>query len=494
MATRPPQLFWRISSAYLVLLLVLGVVYLIWGLQSARSFARETDQKLNHELANELAKTFHSYLEPELDTDGIGHAFHDLMVMNPRVELYLLDASGSLVAYFAPAEKIRRMQVALDPILEFVDGGELPILGDDPRSPDRTKPFTVTEVTLGGEPGYLYAILGGERYDTASALVGNSRIVRSGAIAVIVALLTTAAAGLVLFFFLTQRLNRLTNAVERFEGGHLDSRTNESSGDEIGKLGRAFDGMAERIGDQVKQLERSDRNRRELVANISHDLRSPLSSIRGYVETMLMKYSELSESECREYLNTILQNSDRLAHLVDSLFELSRLEAQETPIHNEPFSLVELAHDVSKKLQPQATDTGIEVAIVVNGDQLDGSQMTLCMVEGDVRLIERALSNLLDNALRYSPKGSHVEIRLDDHESGTALSVVDDGPGIPTAEQALVFDRFYRIDKSRSTRSGGSGLGLAIAQRILQMHRGMIRLASESGEGTAFSFELPRPS
>jgi len=492
MGTRPPKLFWRIGGVYLLLLLALGTAYLFWGLQSARSFARETDQQLNRGLAAELAKTFRPFLEPELDTDGIGNAFHDLMVMNPRVELYLLDDTGQLVAYFAPPEKIVRMRVDLAPIRRFLRSDDLPILGDDPRSLDRTKPFTVARVDIAGAPGYLYAILGGERYDTATSLVSNSRIVRSGAIALAVALLTTALAGLALFFLLTRRLNRLTRTVQRFQDGDLDARAHESSDDEIGTLGRAFDNMAARIGEQVKELEASDRNRRDLVANISHDLRSPLSSIRGYVETLMMKHGGLTEEESSEYLAIILQNSDRLNRLVDDLFELSRLEANEAPLQREAFSLVELAQDLAKKFQPLADSSQSAVRIVANGQPLLGEPASLCMVTGDVQLIDRALSNLLDNALRHSPEGTDVELVVTEQRSSTQVSVVDNGPGIPKEEQALLFERFYRVDKSRSSRSGGSGLGLAIAKRIVEMHQSAIELASEVGRGTRFSFELPR--
>ena len=186
--TRPTRLYWKISGVFLLLLVGLGASYVASGIHSARSFARETDQKLNRELASKLAESFQAHLEPDLDIDGVGHAFHDLMVMNPRVELYLLDQQGDLVAYFAEPEKIKRMSVSTGPIERYLaqdDASSPPIYGDDPRSTDRRKPFSATPVMIGGvKPGYLYVILGGEQYDSTSGMVQGSYIVRTSSVVI----------------------------------------------------------------------------------------------------------------------------------------------------------------------------------------------------------------------------------------------------------------------------------------------------------------------
>ena len=480
------SLYWKISGIFLVLLLVLGVVQLMVSLRASLDFVGETDQKLNRRLAGDLAERFSPFLKDSLDYAAIEHTFHELMVMNPRVEIYLIDDSGNLQAYFAEPEKIKRTSVNIDPIRQFLaddSRASLLICGDDPRSLDRQKPFSATPVLIGGrQPGYLYVILGGEQYDSASAMVRGSYIMRTSATVLGGTFVFTGIAGLILFFLLTKRLRAMTSSVQRFDRGDYEQRIDVRSNDEIGQLGRAFNHMADTIVANVVKLRKTDSLRRELIANVSHDLRSPLASIQGYLETILMKESTLSPEKRRHFLNTIYRNVTMLGKLVAELFELSKLDAKQVRPEPEPFAIAELAQDTVLKFQPRAETDHIRLRSSLPQD--------LPFVYGDIGMIERALSNLIENALRYTPAQGEVAVELAQKQDKIQIHVSDTGQGIPDGDLPHIFDRFYRVERSRSRSSGGTGLGLAISQKIVEAHNSKISVQSAVGAGTTFTFDL----
>jgi signal transduction histidine kinase len=233
----------------------------------------------------------------------------------------------------------------------------------------------------------------------------------------------------------------------------------------------------------MAELRQTDNLRRELIANVSHDLRSPLASIQGYLETILMKDETLKPDERRHYLKTIFDNSVSLTKLVDELFELSKLDAKQIKPKRERFSIAELVQDVVMKFRPEAEKLDVRLEATLPQD--------LPMVNADIGMIERALSNLIDNAIRYTPAEGQVHVDLKNNTHSIKVTVADTGCGIPKEELPNVFERFYRVEKSRSRLSGGTGLGLAIAKRILDLHDSTISIDSEINKGTRLVFELP---
>jgi signal transduction histidine kinase len=485
MKNRFNSLYGKIAGIFLVLLLVLGVAqWQVW-LRASMDFATETEQKLNRDLARDLAERFAPFLKDSLDYAAIEHTFHELMVMNPRVEIYLLDEEGNLLAYFAEPEKIRRMAVQVEPIRRFLEQtAPLPVYGDDPRSQSRQKPFSAAPVLIGGQQrGYLYVILAGEQYDSISSMLEGSYIAKTSAFVLAGVLLLTGLAGLMLFFLLTRRLRRMIASVRKFEEGDYRERIAVRAGDEIGQLGRAFNQMADTIVATLEEIRRTDALRRDLVANVSHDLRTPLANIQGYLETVLMKDQQLGAEERRRFLEIIYHNVTMLNRLVGELFELSKLEARQTEPRPEPFSLAELVQDTALDFQSQAAKQGVALNTALPED--------LPLVRADIGMIERALANLIENALQYTPSGGRVTIALEQEEEGVRVSVADTGRGIPARDLPRVFDRFYRADKTRAAHKGGTGLGLAIAQKIVQVHGGALAVESQEEIGTTFSFALP---
>jgi signal transduction histidine kinase len=469
-----------------VLLIILGAAQIYLMLNYSSVFVAESDQKLNKNLARDLAGKFKPFLEDSLDYESIAHSFHEMMVMNPRVEFYLIDSVGNLLAYFAEPEKIKRMRVDINPINEFLNresDQQMPLYGDDPRSTDRQKPISVTDIRIGKEQnGYLYVILGGEGYDSALAMVKNSYIIRTAAAALTVNFVLTGIVGLLLFFLLTRRLRAVTLAVQDFEKGKYTTNISSKSNDEIGQLALAFNKMAATINANIEEIKNNDRLRRDLIANISHDLRSPLASVQGYLETIMMKEDKLTAHERRDYLETVYKNIQRLNRLVYDLLELSKLDAKQIKPEPEPFSIAELTQDVVLKFKPQADKQHITI-------QSDFPPEPP-VVNGDIGMIERALSNLLDNALNYTPEDGIITVSLQDKKKNVCVKVTDSGRGIAETDLPHIFDRFYRADKSRS--SGGTGLGLAITKKIIEAHNANISVRSAINKGTTFEFELQK--
>lgn len=473
----------KIALVYLLLLLVLGVTFLWVTTRSYTRYYQEADQRLNQTLAESLANEFKPFMGDSVDIDGIKNTMHYLMVMNPRVEIYLLNETGKVLAFFADPSKVKEEMVDLEPIQAFLaDDATLPIVGDDPRHPGISKPFSVVPVDIDSQRrGYVYVILAGEDHDSALAMIQDSYIARVTATGVVLLLIFTGGIGLLLFFLTTKRFKRMTSVVQRFSAGSYAERVPVRYDDEVGQLGQAFNQMADTIVANMEELRRTDDLRKELIANVSHDLRSPLASIQGYVETILIK-EPLTDHEREHYLQVILDNTTRLNRLVNELFELSRLDALQIQPALEPFSIAELTQDVVLKFRPQAEKLGLTLDAPL--------PQTLPMVYADIGMIERVLSNLISNALRYTPEGGTVRVAIDAQREGVQVQIADTGYGIPADDLPFVWDRFYRVDKSRARTSGGSGLGLAIAKKILELHESVPRIESTVNVGTTISFKL----
>lgn len=285
--------------------------------------------------------------------------------------------------------------------------------------------------------------------------------------------------------FLTRRLRALSDAVMAFR----DSRFRErfpvahagAQGDEIDRLGMAFEEIQWRMIEQLKSIESVDVQRRELLANVSHDLRTPLASMRGYLETLLLKLGSLTLEEQRSYLEVAVRQAERLGKLIKDLFDLTKLEAEDVALSPEDFQLAELANDVVQKFQLAAQERGVALAMEVDG--------TIPPIRGDIALIERVFDNLLQNALRHTGSGGRVRLRLSAKDHRVVATIADTGSGIAPQELARVFERRYRGTPGDGG-DGGAGLGLAITKRILSLHGTDIAVESELGKGTEFTFTL----
>jgi signal transduction histidine kinase len=253
--------------------------------------------------------------------------------------------------------------------------------------------------------------------------------------------------------------------------------------DEVDRLGVYFNDMAKQITRQFSDLKKSDQVRRELIANVSHDLRTPLATLHGYLETLELKFESLDPVQRKEYLDIALRQSERLGKLVSELFELAKLDSYETSVNNETFSIGELTQDIMQKFQLQAQKRKVQLSVNL--------QENIGLVMGDIAMIQRVLENLLENALRHTPSGGRVSVSMKAKADGIQVSIEDTGKGIPAQELPKIFERFYQLEKSRNNDAQGAGLGLAICRRIVELHGSKLQVASELGKGTIFSFQIP---
>ena len=475
----------KLSGLFLVLVVGLGVVLAVLGGRTAQRYADEVEQKLNRTLAEEMVPRFEPLLKDSIDRGGIRAKIRDMTGINRRIEIYLLDRQGRVKAAFAPpSAAIEQKTVAMGPIRRFMDGGELPILGDDPRHDEAQKPFSVAHIEIMGQENcYLYVILGSEQYASVAGMIGDSYIIQGALTGLGLIVMVVAGLGLLLFRRLTQRLRHMQGVVAAFEQGDFDRRIEVGSEDEIGQLAKCFNRMADTLVETMEELRQADRMRRELVANVSHDLRSPLASIQGYLETVHMKDGDLAPAERQRYVKTALRNAQRLSDLVGELFELSKLETEQVEPTIELFPIAELIQDVVMQYEPQAEEQRVDLAADLPERHARAA--------ADIGLVERALSNLIDNAIHYTPEGGTVRVRLKNETQEVCVEVSDTGPGIPDDELPHIFERFYRVEKSRDRDKGGAGLGLAIAKTILELHDRSLEVESTVGAGTTFRFRLP---
>ncbi|MEO1023583.1 MAG: HAMP domain-containing sensor histidine kinase [Bacteroidota bacterium] len=475
----------KLSAIFLILIIFLGGSFFYMGVQNSDKLLDETLQLVNRELADEMAVEFQPFLLDGIQKDSIQAKIAYLNGINPQVDIYLLGGTGMIKGYFPgeePNAELEMTTVDTQPLLLFLEGASLPIVAEDPLNTAIKKPFSVSRIEIMGETDcFLYVILGGQQYDETAGMLRDSYIVRSSVIGLILILGATALVGLLLFRQLTRRLRRMTEAVTAFEQGQLERRIDISSSDEIGLLGVSFNQMADTLVANMDEIKRVDTLRRELVANVSHDLRSPLASIQGYLETIQQK-ADISDEERNRYFDVVLRNTTRLGTLISELFELSKLDAQDVQPSLEPVSIAELAQDLVMKFRPLAESKNIRISAQLP-DQPIG------LVHADIALMERAISNLIDNAIKHTPEGGEVLISPITKGNTVTVSISDSGEGIPEEHLTHIFDRFYQVDKSRSTGIG-AGLGLSIAQKILALHGATLSVTSKHEQGTTFSFGL----
>lgn len=482
----PQTLFGRLLLVFLTFGAVMTAALLVVMQVSHRSYHLEADQTVNRRLAQGYVDGNFLLSDAPLTGATLHRGLGKLSAANPDVDIYLVDPSGALVAASVPRADWRRDAIDLAPIDGFLRGAPLPILGDDPREVGRRDIFSAARVSIVDCPAaYLYVVLHrGEHAEGASRLRAIYSISEGAGVMVLAAVLAVVLS-LVVVRSLTRRLSVLDDSMRRFEAAGGPPATAPpaapgDAGDEIDRLTAAFGRLATRVEEQMHALQSTDAMRREVLANVSHDLRTPLTTLRTHLERLAI--SDVNADERREYVDVALRQCRRLIRLVEQLLEVAKLDAAQVPVHPEPFALTDLAQDVTQKFELAAREHGVRVVLA--------SVPSLPWVVADVALIERVLDNLLENALRHSPRGGQVELALEDAGEHVRVSVTDNGPGLEPESAARVFDRFYRADPSRSGSTGQAGLGLAIVKSILELHATTIRLDGRPGRGARFSFEL----
>ena len=438
---------------------------------------------------------------PEEFTDFL----RNLVLFEPDTQLYLLDAQGTVLASTGQARLPPGFKVALQPVLEAVSPSPMPyVMGDDPERMDAdaiiaAKPVRRAVIRSDAAvAGYLYLVAHQRRLSDGSLQVASSTFAKPAltAIVAMVAIGTLLAAWIIAT--VTRPLRQLSDAVavvtrEGLGGGAADPAAIElpdasRARDEFARLAMGFRAMLAALRKQWEALRRLDHFRREGVSNLSHDLRSPLTATAACLETLETRWaSDPAREEDRRLVEVALRNTRNAARLVQSLGDLAQLDEPSFQLQTEVLDAGELLDDIALRFGERATQRGVTLQ-AESGPDADPPVVAL-----DIELFERAVANLVDNALKFSRPGDRITLAARRRDAWVDVSVRDSGPGIPAADVPQLFDRFFqsRASVAPATGEGGKGLGLAIVKRIAELHGGDVAVASEVGAGTTVTLSLP---
>lgn len=483
----------RLVLAFTALLLASCFISGYLQVRSANEYSQGVIQRLSANLAEQIASN-----NPLLSQDGLNQAsvhslFGQLMSVNPSVEVYLLDKDGIIISSAAPAGKVLLKAIDLRPVQALLGGAQMPVYGDNPRDPQNRQVFSVAPLKMGNSvKGYVYIVLLGEHYTLLSSQAQYLSAIGITLRSMVLVIIFGALAAILAFRWVTKPMRQLAAQIATLDKGGMSaiqalaqSQTpTDLPRDEIDQLQQAFVSLAQRIDQQWQRLKTQDRLRREFIANISHDLRTPLTSLHGYLETLSVKSSSLSEQERQRFLGIALHQSHKVDRLAQELFELARLEYGVVKPKKELFSLGELLQDVFEKFALAAESRQLRL--------LANLPSGLPLVDADLGMIERVLTNLLDNAIRHTPQQGQIEVSLWTQQDSVRVRVKDSGPGIADELKAHLFARPSMLSEQKY-RPGG--LGLMIVQRILLLHGSAIALVDTAEGGACFEFALAaRPS
>ena len=488
----------KLAIALIGIVFASGVFMLLSTQYWMNRFHEESIQKLNASIAMYINDEYQllSSRENSVNLDAIKQLSQQAMIINPMVEAYLLDRNGNVIAHGQEQGKIKQTHIDLAPIRQFISttSNELPIYAQDPKANNQHKVFSATELRIDGElHGYLYVVLGSSLYEDITALASKSYSASMLIVNIALISLLAVLCGVLVFRMILNRLHNLTHQICNFTQEHTKgvacdkTESDVKSTDEIALLTSTFEEMSDEINRQFQLLKESDQTRRELISNVSHDLRTPLASIQGYLETLIIKDKSLTEEQRQYYLNTAMCSSKRLSNLVGELFELSKLEAATTSPNIENFSLTELVYDTMQEFELELQNKGITW-------RLESPQENIS-VTADISLIQRVFENLVRNAIAHTSTSGEITFVLEQNAEQQykpiKVSIMDNGVGIGQEDLPHIFNRFYaNADKSRKGTES-NGLGLAIVKRILDLHNCPIRVESKPDQGTKFEFELP---
>jgi signal transduction histidine kinase len=476
------SLYWRIAVGLVLFLALMlgaqGALFIYTSDRIAGSMPATSPRRLAVLVASDLTAALDT--DPAMDVEEYVRDQYS-RVFQPFIVLMRDGREVSNHPAFIPDEVRNALR-------REVARGELPARGrvfvprrtDDDRFRGGPPPFQLGEfaaVFMDGQPVGTVAVLLGRppmamvvrELAPTMALVGASvLIVGSALIAVFV------------FGPARRRMKQLQEATVRFGAGDLTARAPDRGGDEVAALARSFNEMGDELASRAQALDASDKARRQLLADVSHELMTPLTAMRGYIETLTMNELKLDAATRDRYLHIIDEETHRLERIIGDLLDLARLEGGGGTLRREDVAVQALFERVHSRHERELTARNVTLAANI----AKGAET----VPGDPDRLEQALQNLAANALRHTPDGGEIVMSADVAGDALRIRVRDSGAGIPPEHLPLIFDRFYKVDASRKA-AGGSGLGLSIVRAIVERHGGTISAHNEGG--AVFDILLP---
>ena len=484
------SLYQRLALSVCCAFVIMASLLFYWSNSLAEQSKFQAEQKLHLELAAHLAHDNPLLQDGVYDKKALENLFHSLMILGPSFEFYFLDPAGNIITYSADPSKIKRQSVELSPLVALIANPKVvPMFGDDPRNLNKQKIFSAAPIYRGENlQGYLYVIIGGEIYDSIFDQVKNDVNLQQYSTLLIGSLILLLLILLAVFRYFTSPINKLAKEMKAIKAAKFDqskvalSQWQQGKNNEVHMLGTTFREMVAQINLQLAQLTENDRIRRELLTHLSHDLRTPLATMQGYIETMVIKGDQLSTQEQTEYLATAQRNSMQLKRLIDQIFELAHLEDGQVTVNLETFAIGELLHDIMAKFALKAKNKNIHLSLQ--------PQQCRFIVYSDIAKLERIITNLLENAIRHTNENGEVAIIVSQLTDKVKVAVTDNGSGISKEDIAYIFDARYRASNAIEDSTPHAGLGLAISQKLSRILNSELLVDSKLGLGSNFSLSL----
>lgn len=510
------SLYQRLALTLCSAFMIMAYLLVSWSNSLIQQSKYQAEQELHLHLAEHLAQDNPLLQDGVYDKPALENLFHTLMLLGPAFEFYFLDNQGNILTYSAKPEKIKRKSVSLAPINALINTPKnTPVFGDDPRDINHKKIFSAAPVYQGNAlQGYLYVIIGGEIYDSIFTQIQADKVLQKYSAFFIASLILLLLVLLGIFHYFTRPVKVLASQMQALklvnfdvskvqlkqwgtesvynnnpdellhnEKAHKEKAHKKIAHNEVSFLGETFNDMAVQINKQLSLLTENDKTRRELLTHLSHDLRTPLATIQGYIETIAIKSEQLSEVERAEYLTTVQRSVYQLKRLIDQIFELAHLDNGQVKTDIEPFLIGEILYDILAKFHLKAEDKSITLRLQPEQCQY--------LVYSDMGKLERIITNLLENAIRHTDIGGEIIIHVTQLKSKMTISVIDNGSGISTKDITYVFDARYRASNAIEDKTQHTGLGLAISQKLAQVMNAELSVTSELGNGSCFALSIP---
>lgn len=492
----PRSLFGHLVLAQIVYGGLLAIGFLAVLELNHTRYHLEATQRLSLHWAGEILSRYpdeFTSTESGVDNAPLRTLLLQLGQSSPAADFHVIDGAGRILLSSVPAAKLRSPSVDIGAVESLIlNPHALPVMIDDPSEPGVLRIFSAARFGGGTQPGaYLLLLLRGQDAGAFLAHQGSRVFLESVVMIAGVSVLALSAA-IVLLVYILRPVRKLSRAMEKFrrESGIAWPSENGSAliseGTELERLSLHFNDMARQIVELLHRLKGDDRKMREMFANISHDLRTPLTVIQGCLEAAQARAGGPSPAAGRgATMDVALTQCRSLGRLIETVFELSKLQSADYRLRREVFSIAELAQDVAMKFSLKAMERGISIRI-------DGGDRHI-HVMADVLLVERVLDNLIDNALRHAEGAKEITIRLADRAVDVEIMVCDNGSGMPAAAwNRILTEQSGKPPSYPGATEKGSGLGLSIVRRILELHDTGLELVTTGGSGTSFRFALTK--
>jgi signal transduction histidine kinase len=477
------NLFTRIGIFIFIVITLLSLLFIAITYLTTREFYQQSTQLTDKDVAAHIAKFASPFEEKGINKTIADSVFYNAMVLNPNIEVYFLDTLGNIIYYHAPDSTIKLQNIPLVNVRKFIQSkGEDYLKGPDPKNPSLQKVFSSAEVFAGNNKlGYIYVILGSNANTTASNMLLGSRATSLAVTVFCVIIILSVVISLLYIRRLQHNYKKIIEVLNEFMRGNLNARFNRQEKDEFAPITDSFNRMATLLSYNIDKLKQTEQERKNFIATISHDLRTPLAVAKGYTETALTKMNkgEIDQPEIDTFMQLVHKKLQQIERMVQDLFELSRMESVHFTPNKEPFIFSEILKEIYAVAERSAALKNIYISC-------DGCE-DLSWINADIRMMERVVQNLFDNALKYTPSGGNISVSLQHTADILTASFINSGHSL--SDELLNWINTTANDPA-AIKPANTGLGLLIVKRILALHDYSFHVRSENDNIVAFTIQM----